>query len=263
MINMKSVKNKACYAFKFIILIFLVFATNFSAQAQPKDTLRVLFVGNSYTYFWNLPQTVSAMAASQGQVLIIRKSTAGGAYLKWHWNGIRGLNTKGLIISKDWDYVVLQNESLSTIEKPKRFLKYGKKFIRLIKKQGAEPILYMTWARKYNPLMQKTITQMYKKLADETGAGLAPVGLVWKEVRNLRPNLDLFFPGGSHPSIVGTYLIACVFYETITGNRTSPLPARIITTDRNGEKLYLSILTGFNANFIQQAVDEFFNSKKG
>lgn len=238
-------------------LAFIALLVSPNLQAQSADTTNVLFVGNSYTYFWNLPQTVSAMAASQGQVIVARKSTVGGAFWKEHWEGNRGLKTRDLIINGDWDIVVLQNQSLSTLNNQKDFMEYGKKLINLVKETGAKPLLYITWAREFNPLMQKTITATYKKLAATAGIDYAPVGPDWQKVRQLRPDLQLFDPDGSHPSPIGTYLIASVLYHTITGKPTAPIPERLVIKDKNGEDLYLSIMTKGNADFIQQVVDEY------
>lgn len=243
---------------KKIISIFLcVFILiRIDGYGQSKDTIKVLFVGNSYTYFWNMPQLVSAMAATQNKVIITRKSTVGGAYLREHWNSERGLKSQEKIKKGHWDFVVIQNNSLSTIQNPEDFKKYGKDFIELVKQTGAIPLLYVTWAREYNPLMQETITKSYKELAAQTNVRAIPVGPVWEKARKLRPDLGLFDPDGSHPSPIGTYLIASVFYRAISGGNTKTIPERIKTTDRDGEELYLSIMSKQNAEFIHQLVDE-------
>ena len=130
----------------------------YNAQAQ-RDTLNVLFVGNSYTYFWNLPQTVEAISAnSKGVYIKARQSTAGGASWKQHWDGEKGLQSRRMIAEGQWDVVVLQNHSLSTIEKAGQFVDYGAKLVDLVREQGARPLLYMTWARAYNPMMQEQIS---------------------------------------------------------------------------------------------------------
>ncbi|MEQ8239255.1 MAG: hypothetical protein RIA69_08570 [Cyclobacteriaceae bacterium] len=234
-----------------------------SAHAQGKDdTLRVLFVGNSYTYFWNLPQTVEAMAISTGIPLTARQSTAGGTNLKQHWLGEEGLKSKSIIEEGDWDIVVLQNHSLSTIDTPDEFTEYGLKFIDLVRSIGAKPILYQTWARAYNPLMQPTITQAYQELGVRAGVEVVPIGELWKKAIALRPDLALYDPDESHPSPIGTYLTATAFYKYLTGNKATTLDKRITDRDRNGQKLYLSIMSEENAVFIQQLVDEFIGLPK-
>ena len=138
--------------------ILLVF--QYPAAAQ-KDTLRVLFVGNSFTYFYNLPQMVSAIAASQDVAIFTRQSTVGGSNLEQHWKGEKGTVTMPMLENGDWDYVVMNNHSTSAIETPKSFMEYGRKFAERVKAIGAKPVFMMTWAYKSNPLMQDKITEMY------------------------------------------------------------------------------------------------------
>lgn len=246
---------------KFILILCCAFLfTTTDSFSQSKDTVRVLFVGNSYTYFWNMPQLLSAMAATQHKVIITRKSTVGGAYLKEHWEGARGLKTRSMIENGKWDYVVIQDNSLSTILNLNDFMEYGKKFVRLVKQYHAQPLLYVTWARQNNPLIQDSITKSYENLGSETKVKTIPVGPIWEEARKKKPELELFDPDGSHPSPIGTYLIASVFYHAITGSPTKPIPERIKTVDKDGEELYLSIMSKTNAEFIHQLVDEYMSN---
>ncbi|MEP2668717.1 MAG: hypothetical protein ABJH04_06975 [Cyclobacteriaceae bacterium] len=239
-------------------LCLTVLLLPFHASAQVKqDTLKVLFVGNSYTYFWNLPQLVSAMAESQGIIIQTRQSTEGGTSLEQHWKGEKNIKSKELIKNGNWDVVVLQNLSTSTINSPESFSEFGKNFISLVKDKKAKPLLYMTWAREHNPLMQQQITDGYEQLGKETQTQVIPVGEIWMKALDLRPDLKLYFADGSHPSPLGTYLTALAFFKQLTGKPTAKIPNRIISTDKDGEKLYLTIQTQEDADFLQQLVDEF------
>ena len=80
-----------------ISLLALSFVKNECAAQAERDFLKILFVGNSYTFFGNLPQIVSIISDSTETKLVTRKSTIGGAKLHEHWNGSRGLKTKELI----------------------------------------------------------------------------------------------------------------------------------------------------------------------
>ena len=228
-----------------------------SLKGQSQDTLRVLFMGNSYTYFHNLPQMVAAMAESQDKAIITRQSTVGGSNLEEHWKRERETRSRDLIEGGDWDYVVMNNHSMSTINTPEDFDKYGKLFADLIKQNGAQPVFYMTWARKWNPLMQKTITAGYNAIAKETAADVVPIGPLWMKSIELMPNIDLYFEDGSHPSAEGTYLTALAYYRFFTGESTSEIPDRLQTVDKDGEKLYLAIIDPNTATFFQQLVDGF------
>jgi uncharacterized membrane protein len=79
-----------------VIISFLLFGfVNTTSYAQnEKGTLKILFVGNSYTYFKNLPQMVSIISDNTKTKLVTKKSTKGSAKLREHWLGERGLKTK-------------------------------------------------------------------------------------------------------------------------------------------------------------------------
>ena len=225
------------------------------------DTLRILFVGNSYTYFWNLSQTVEALSIEKSDPLIARNSTAGGASLKDHWKGRLELNTRAKLAEEEWDIVVLQNHSRSSIDSLSDFVEYGNRFIELVKSIGAQPVLYETWAREYNPIMQTKVSRAYDELAGKHDIKKVPVGTLWQKARQLRPDLPLFDPDKSHPSSLGTYFNACIFYSFLTGNPADGLPERVMTEDKNGEILYLSIQSLNDAKFLQDIIDEYLKIK--
>lgn len=226
-----------------------------SLFSQQEEAVKILFVGNSFTYFWNMPQLVKAMGETQGVPLEIHQSTVGGSNLKQHWNEEKGTLTRKLIEESKWDFVILGDHSLSTINTPERFKEYGEKFSELIRSVGAEPIFYLTWAYKSNPLMQPTITKGYLDLAHELNAKVIPVGPIWMKARELRPDLKLYFDD-KHPSSDGSYLIALIVYKALTGKSISEISNRVTTFDKDGEKLYLSFVLPETAAFFKQLVDE-------
>jgi hypothetical protein len=213
-------------------------------------------VGNSYTYFWNLPQQLNAMAEAKNVPLKAYQSTAGGTNLGQHWRGEKNLRSKEIIQEKTFDAIIIQDHSMRSIEAPDSLMYFGKKITALIRSRGAQPYLYMTWARIWDPYMQDPIQQAYEALGKETGAQVVPVGLAWQKARQLRPDLDLYDPDGSHPSPLGTYLTACVFFSSLTGESPVGLPNRLITTDKDGEKLYLNIQLEEDALFCQKVAED-------
>ena len=221
---------------KLILCISLIAGLFQTGYSQRADSIRVLFVGNSFTYFYNLPQVVSAMAKSQGVNIYTRQSTVGGSNLEQHWKGEKGTKTRDILKSGHWDYVVFNNHSLSSIDTPESFMEYGKKFADLVRQGGGKPVFMMTWAYKSNPLMQTKITEMHKQLAQEARADYVPAG---------------------HPSSNGTYLLGLAFYKYFSGKSTAKIPDRITCKDWQGEKLYLLFMPKEDANFLQQLVDEF------
>lgn len=236
------------------VILYLLFVLPTTAQPAPPQ--RVLFVGNSYTYFWNLPQTVAEMAAEKEIKLVTRQSTTGGSNLGHHWRSERELMTVDMIKTGDYDAVVLQDHSMRAIAEPDSLLYYGNLLNELAQSSGAQAYVYMTWSREWDPYMQEEITAQYTALAEKSDAQVVPVGLAWQRARELRPGLPLYDPDGSHPSPLGTYLTACVFFGALTGESPVGLPHRLITTDEHGEKLYLTIQSPQDASFCQKVAAE-------
>jgi hypothetical protein len=245
---------------KFFNVFFLLLLTH-TILGQAVASKKVLFVGNSYTYFWNLPLTVQVMSEKDSIILETRQSTGGGMSLRQHWNHENNLKTKDIIENNKFDIIIIQDHSMQAINKPDSLLYYGRLWGELIRKSGSKVYLYTTWARQNDPQKQQMITDEYNKLAKDIDAVVVPVGQAWEKVRKLRPDIQLFDKDGSHPSPSGTYLSACVFYAVLSGKSPLGLTPRILTKDRNGEKLYLNIQAEDDAKFMQQLVDEMIFSK--
>jgi len=233
------------------IILLLSFVT-LLATAQSSPPKRILFVGNSYTYFWNLPQQVNAMAEAKDVPLKAYQSTAGGVNLGQHWRGEKNLNSREIIQEKEFNAIIIQDHSMRSIEAPDSLMFFGKRMAKLITARGAQPYLYMTWSRIWDPYMQAPIQAAYESLGEATGAIVVPVGLAWEKARQLRPELPLYDADGSHPSSLGSYLTACVFFSTLSGESPIGLPHRLITTDKDGEKLYLNLQSEEYALFCQK-----------
>ncbi len=254
-------------SFKYrIIIILLLFVTIYNFAQGKNDTLKILFVGNSYTHVNNLPQITSLISDHVGTKLITRASTLGGAKLKEHWLGQRGLKTKEIIKKGNFDIVVLQGFSMSTIEFPDTLTKYAKLLCDLIKETGAKPFFYLTWAREKVPQFQKIINDVYNKIALENGATIVPVGKAWRLAQKLRPNIKLFRKDGSHPSELGTILTAAVFVATITKELPAKIPESYWIRDINQESVLLMYFSGtdlLDLVFCKKIVEEtVFNSSQ-
>lgn len=222
----------------FITIFFLGLPHNGLAQTK-KDSIRVLYVGNSYSFTSNMPHLVSLLSDTTDTKLITSNSAVGGATLKDHWNHNKNLKTKKIIQEGKYDIVVLQEHSLGTIEKKADFLKYSKRLCDLIKASGAKPYLYVTWARQKAPQYQETITKVYKEAAKENDCNLILVGEAWKLARTLRPDIELFEIDGSHPSNLGAFLTACVFVNTFASEVPLYLANWYVRADANREQITL------------------------
>ena len=224
-------------------------------HAQQKE-LKVLFVGNSYTYGYNLPHIVSIISQKTSTTLITRKSVLPGASLREHWNGGRGLESKMIIAEGEFDIVVLQDFSMSAIHSPDSTLKYVKLFTEYNKSFGAQTYLFNTWARERVPQYQAEIDEIYGQAARENGAVRVPVGKAWALAQDLRPMVDLYTSDGSHPNELGTMLTASVFVRVIAGELPDILPTLYRIEDASGETVRLMNHNSEDAEFCRRIANE-------
>lgn len=251
------------FPFRSTILLFLLVLSVPAVQAaEKKDTTRVLFVGNSYVYYNNLIQMIGLITDSLDHKIICRKSVIGAATLGEHWNGLRGLRSKEAIQKGKYNIVVIQDNSMWPLQHKDSLLFYGQKFAQHIQQTGAKTYLYNTWARQKTPETQDSINQAYAELAALTGATRVPIGACWAKARMDKPNVELFHPDGSHPSPMGTFLVALGFIKTITGQ----LPARYATVynywDKDGESFRIMQLSEADIQFCVQVVNAVIPDRK-
>jgi len=174
--------------------------------------MRALFIGNSFTYVNSLPSMVQALSRGAGKNLTCASVTSGGKSLSWHWYNPETLDT---IAAGGWDWVVLQDHSQQGIEDPEHLVIAVSRLAGRIRVACGEPMLFVTWAREHIPEMQETITEAYRCAASQAKARLAPVGPAFARVRAEPPIVPLYQADRSHPSWLGTYLAACVFYSAL------------------------------------------------
>lgn len=180
---------------------------------------KVLFVGNSFTYYNNsVHNHYSALVSASGRSFdtprVTRIMTLSGGHLPEHRAGL-----SSILRSQDWDVVVLQGHSLGPISEAtaEPFRVAARDFSAMIRARGARPVLFMTWAYEGKPEMTDALDHAYSSLGQELGAQVVPVGLAFARVTEERPDIGLRITDGKHPTLAGTYLAACTFYAALFG----------------------------------------------
>ena len=183
-------------------------------SAEQPAPARVLYIGNSYTYYFRMPAVVAAMAkGSEGaRPVQSRVVVAPGATLQSHWESGEA---QAAIRERQWDYVVLQEQSLRPIRDFERMLQYARLLDEEIRRHGARTVLFATWARQGYPAMQDRLDAAYQRVALDLNAQVAPVGRVWQATLVADDTVRVFDEDGSHPSAAGSYLVACVIHLTL------------------------------------------------
>jgi len=216
------------------ILVFLfMVAQLLQACASPKtcdevtngeQCLRILFIGNSYTFTNDLPGTFAKLAQAGGHLVEVQIAANGGWGLTDH---IASADTLTALQSQKWDYVIFQERSQNPAVPYSRtnfMYPAARSLVAQARANGARPIFFVTWGyRDGSPdvglsnyvSMQAAVDQGYLAIAQELNVTLAPVGDAWYNALKSPSPPELWQEDGSHPSEVGTYLAANVFYATI------------------------------------------------
>jgi hypothetical protein len=196
--------------------------------------LRVLFVGNSFTFENSMPALVHDLASGDpGATRIFAVEYAAPGWSLRQAKKDDGLDT--LLREVRWDVVVLQEKSwvLSLPEQQWRHETYpsARRLHEKISAAGARTLLFMTWGyalgdRSHEPhdtyaAMQARLADGYSKLGRDLGVQVVPAGLAWAEALRREPSLDLWADDGKHPGRRGSYLAACVFYAMLSGRDPS------------------------------------------
>lgn len=187
------------------------------------NNIRVLFVGNSQTDFWNLPATVEALARSapgDRPRITVGKAIVNNTGLEGIWNSGYSFRTPRTKIQLgNWDYVVIQEAFAASGED---FRKYALLFHESIKQKKAKTILFATASiNELYPDGFKRIYDMNLALSKELGVPLASGGYAWLKYWGTNPTLEdrlyLYASDRMHPGERGSYIYACTLYAAITG----------------------------------------------
>jgi uncharacterized protein (TIGR03382 family) len=262
----------------FLIAALLLFPLAASSAPQ-----RILFVGNSYTAFSG-PDSLEVSYGKihmerhpEDASAVFKKHTVGGATLPMHLESALTGALK-VLLAEGWDLVVLQDQS-QVPGFPKSNSQWRESrdaavaLAALVEEAGAETRLFMTWGRRNGDSnnadlypdyssMQTLLAKGYEAYAEaiaEAGHSVevVPVGEVWRSIHDgiLADGGDptegdtlftrLYVGDGSHPSRLGTYLAACSFYASLTGE--TPVGVAwahegIPSEDRDAVQLAASVL---------------------
>lgn len=189
--------------------------------------MRILFIGNSHTHFNDMPFQVREMIRLRkgSDACEVWSVTVGGKPLSWHGEEA---GTIQALRQFEWDHVVLQQ-----VTHPfGGYEEVAEGFAKLqphIRKSGADVTFNMTWKEKNAPDEQQVrVDAAFTRLIETYSLRAAPVSKAWTQIRNEHPEIELYNPDESHASPAGSYLAACVFFATFTGESPVGLPARLV-----------------------------------
>jgi len=239
------VRLRSSIRFRVLVTLFIILS---GLKAQ--DTTQVLFLGSSYFNYPNLPELFIDLASDAEHPVRVDQRIPSGLYLADHASSAA---TQDLIESRDWDFVILQGvgsvtaypdyydhhpvlPALRTLQDKISTNCASTETIFCMPWAYEDGMTWLGWSDTYAD-MQEHIYSNSLSWAEIAGLVISPVGWSWYTVlEDLGYPLHyLHRPDWNHPSLKGSYLMACtifstVFVESCVGNSAyAGLPDSIAT----------------------------------
>jgi hypothetical protein len=130
-------------------------------------------------------------------------------------------------------------------------LSSARRLNQLIRAAGARTLLFETWGYLRGDQsnwmgdtyggMQRRLRAGYLALARALHARVAPVGDSWQHAINEDPALPLWASDGKHPSVIGSYLTASVFYAMLEALAADPSRYRASLSTSTASEVRLDV----------------------
>lgn len=194
-------------------------ATPVPATGQSGDTVAVLFIGNSLTYWNDLPGMVGELLRGDGLAARIGAVVGPDMGLEDHWHAGVAFDS---LRAGGWDVVVMQQGPSATEGRPS-LLEWSVRFADSIRAAGARPALYMVWPSRSRRGDFPGVLDSYRTAAEQIDGLLFPAGAAWPLVWAEDRQISLYGPDGFHPSAVASYLAALIMYQQLSGTDPSTM----------------------------------------
>lgn len=181
-----------------------------TSSSSTVGALRVLFIGNSATYYNNMPGMLEDIGLADSLPIETVDVSQGGFSLQDHWNVGWVRDT---LVNGRWNVVVLQGGALET---------FAVTWANAIRVAEARPALYMPGPPRGVTNFPE-VCMSYYTAAEEASAELYAAGEAWMEAWRTDPDLPLIGPDDIHPSEMGSYLAALTIYWGMTGREPPSL----------------------------------------
>ena len=217
-----------------VLLFMLLINQNSNCLAANSDStqtpVKILFIGASYFKSNKLLDLFENLANCAEKQVDVHLQTAGGPYLSNH---AQSIYTETKINSKNWDFIVLQGvgsltaypdtytahplyPALVTLHDKIHLNCESTKMVFCLPWAFEDGMTWMGWPDNYED-MQIKIYENTLQYSDDVGCVIAPVGWAWYTVLKEKnyPLHYLHLSDWNHPSIRGSYLMACVIFSTL------------------------------------------------
>ena len=176
--------------------------------------MKLLFIGNSHTYYNALPELVQRLFEATGQKAHVTMLAVGGKGLSYH---ATSHNTLFNLRCGGYDMVIAQDKA--TAFEAAAFREGAKAIKEIADKAGTAFYLYMPWAARDNRSVQREMTDAYQDFSRANKCFFAPVGEVFGKLLQSEPAELIYREDGNHVTPFGSYVAALTIFYTLTGRK--------------------------------------------
>ena len=219
---------------------------------------KILFIGNSFTFYWNLPSQVERMSIERGLNWDVKHFTLPSATLKTLWNDP---DLKSILESETFDHVIIQEHSTNILTNANGNSEFYFGQITSLIPDSTQIHFFSTWMypsmEQFNTNNEEyPIEESIKQIIEGTTAKIIPVGRAFKLFQNKYPQFNLLMEDDKHPNPNGSYLASCIIFSHLSAESSLNLSKRYKGIDNKGVDIYYSIVEDEVLTFLQQISDE-------
>lgn len=193
-------------------------------DAPESGALKILFVGNSFTYVNSLP-SIFANLVELGQQRTTQVWQICGPGLTFKQQIDKRTAVETASKSGPWDYVILQGATWEIYGKPEDAIPAGIALANAIRNTRSRVVIFENWADPgpYEAKVHDKIRETTVAIATRSGIAMIPIGDAWYEISQQKAgtkyNINLYNPDEHHPSKQGAFLNACLLHAYFLGRQ--------------------------------------------
>ena len=251
----------------YLILLIFISCNSVASESAPTESEafpfttineRILFIGNSFTFYWNLPSLVEKMSIERGLNWDITHFTVPSATLKILWNNP---DLKSILESETFDHVIIQEHSTNILTNANGNSEFYFGQITSLIPDSTQIHFFSTWMypsmEQYNINNEEyPIEETIKQIIEGTTTKIIPIGRAFKLFQSKYPQFNLLMEDDKHPNPNGSYLASCVIFSHLSAESSLNLSKRYKGIDNKGVDIYYSIVEDEVLPFLQQISDE-------
>ncbi len=177
--------------------------------------MKLLFVGNSHTFYNAMPQMVRELFEAVGQKAHVTMLAAAGKDLAYH---VTSQNVAFNVRYGEYDFVIAQ-ERVSGFD-PLAFRDSARILKNMSESAGAAFYLYMPWGARGDRAAQREMTDAYQRFCRDNACFFAPAGEVFSRLLTHPAAAEkLYRDDGKHAALYGSYAAALTVFYTVTGRK--------------------------------------------